>query len=433
MKKLICALTLSVSAVVSAAPVVSDVIVRQQWPWNTSVNVDFIVSGTTGGVSQVSLKAYRGEILLGDIPTTALSGDVLIRADGAKRVLFNPADVPVLSGQSTMGDFRVDVSVSGSEDFLYAIFDLTKNAGEQGALTFVTEEALTNGAWGAWQRGPCGMLPDSVIWTGVTADDRYKTTHLVMRRIPAGSFSYGEAADATYRDTSSITSKVVMITKPYYIGVFELTGAQKAIILNKSSSSTDKKPAENVYWNYPGTSAMRGYGAEATLANWPTVKTISSNSLMGQLRSRTGCATFDLPTEAQWEKAARAGSSGPYYHTNAETLNASSISPYAWYQGNYGSGSLKDVGQKLPNDYGLYDALGNVEECVLDWGVKGYIPDDEDPEGPVAAGADLANKRVLRGGRVWLELGKIRLGFRTFGTCTSNQNQGGLRVCCAAF
>ena len=282
MKKLVCALFMSASAAVSAAVVVSDVVVRQQWPWSTSVNVDFIVSGTAGAISQVALKAYRGDTLLGSIPPSALSGDVVVRADGEKRVSFNPADVPALAGQPAMNDFRVDVSLDGADDFLYIIYDLTKTAGAEGQVSFVTEEALTNGVWGAWQRGPCGMIADSVIWTGVTNNPAYKTTHLVLRRIPAGSFTYGTPTDADYWNNNSITSKVVTISKPYYIGVFELTAAQRARIMSISSTSTTMTPWHSGYWNYyQGSSAMRGVSGDASVCNWPTSKKVDSGSILG--------------------------------------------------------------------------------------------------------------------------------------------------------
>ena len=94
---------------------------------------------------------------------------------------------------------------------------------------------------------------------------------------------------------------------------------------------------------------------------------------------------------------------------------------------------MDEVGKKLPNDYGLYDVLGNAEECVLDWGVKHYLPDDVDPEGPTAAGSDLANKRVVRGSRAGREYTTVNLGYRTFLSCITYADHAGMRVCCAAF
>ena len=92
-----------------------------------------------------------------------------------------------------------------------------------------------------------------------------------------------------------------------------------------------------------------------------------------------------LPSEAEWEKAARGGTTGARY---------GNLDAIAWYAANSG-GSTHPVGKKQPNAYGLYDMLGNVWEWCADWYSEGYYKDSpgRDPAGPGSG-----QHRVLRGG-----------------------------------
>jgi formylglycine-generating enzyme required for sulfatase activity len=97
-----------------------------------------------------------------------------------------------------------------------------------------------------------------------------------------------------------------------------------------------------------------------------------------------------LPTEAEWEKAARGGAGGKWSFGSDENQ----LRDYAWYANNSGS-QLHPVGQKKPNQYGLYDMAGNVDQLVQDWYYDEYYKEtpDANPPGPIPAA-----KRVLRGG-----------------------------------
>lgn len=97
-----------------------------------------------------------------------------------------------------------------------------------------------------------------------------------------------------------------------------------------------------------------------------------------------------VPTEAEWEYACRAGSTGAFCFGDAE----SELEQYAWYSKNSGH-KTQAVGQKKPNQWGLYDIHGNVWEWCQDWFASDYYkrsPKD-DPTGP-----EKGNARVLRGG-----------------------------------
>jgi formylglycine-generating enzyme required for sulfatase activity len=121
---------------------------------------------------------------------------------------------------------------------------------------------------------------------------------------------------------------------------------------------------------------------------------VNGNDVQGfiqRLNAKDGGNYFRLPTEAEWEYAARAGSDDDYSFGD----NPSSLAQYAWF-GNLGyKGSSHEVAQKDPNDWGLYDMHGNVWEWVQDWYSPSYYSDSpiNNPLGP-----ETGKYRVYRGG-----------------------------------
>ena len=172
--------------------------------------------------------------------------------------------------------------------------------------------------------------------------DEFKKRKLVLRRIEPGSFVMGEVRQVT-------------LTKPYYIGIFEMTQTQYTLA---------------GAWDAAGTESMR----PIVKKSWDAVKTQQEYaSVLLKLSKRTGLS-FDLPTEAQWEYACRAGTTTKYYN-GGDTYDDLKKLGRCWLNKNDGKGAEHDVintattsvGLYEPNAWGLYDMYGNVSEWCLDY------------------------------------------------------------------
>jgi uncharacterized repeat protein (TIGR02543 family) len=227
--------------------------------------------------------------------------------------------------------------------------------------------------------------------------DEYKTTKLVLRKITAGKMPR--------------TDVDITLTKDYYVGVFEVTQKQYELVTgNKPSEfSGDTLPVEQVSWN-----AIRG---DSGTHNWPEVKTVDANSFMGRLRARTGL-TFDLPTEAQWEYACRAGTTTTYYW--GDSMNGA----YAWYSEN-SSGETHSVGTRKANAWGLYDMSGNIFELCLDW--YGNLS-----SGSAPVGSSSGSTRVVRGGCWCYGVSYCSSSYRIGSSPSYDYCNLGFRLACSA-
>ena len=172
-----------------------------------------------------------------------------------------------------------------------------------------------------------------------------------------------------------------------------------------SDKSSDEKPPHTVYirsflmgrtevtqkqWlNVMGSNPSRfaacGSGCPVESVGWDEVQ-----EFILKLSQKTG-QKYRLPSEAEWEYAARAGTSTEWSHGNDE----SKLSNYAWYDVNSGR-KTQEVGQKLPNAFGLYDMHGNVFEWTQDCWHDNYAGAPTD--GSAWATGCSGNYRVLRGG-----------------------------------
>lgn len=178
--------------------------------------------------------------------------------------------------------------------------------------------------------------------------------------IPAGSFTMGSPTSEANREDDE-KQHPVRLTKPFMLAVTEVTQAQWQAIMgnNPSHFKGANRPVEKVFWQ-------------------------DAVTFCGILSEREG-RKYRLPTEAQWEYACRAGSTGSYAGTGL-------LHEMGWYEANSGN-QTQPVGRKLPNAWGLYDMHGNVYEWCSDrYGdyPSGHVTDP--------TGASSGKYRVCRGG-----------------------------------
>ena len=183
--------------------------------------------------------------------------------------------------------------------------------------------------------------------------------------IPAGSFDMGSpSGEEDRRDREGPVHKV-RIPDSFYMGKYEVTQKQWSEVMgdNPSNFKGDDLPVERITWNYV-------------------------QEFIKKLNEKEGTEKYRLPSEAEWEYAARAGTTTRYSFGD----DTSKLSEYAWYGGGTGT---HPVGQKKPNSWGLYDMHGNVLEWVQDTFYMNY--NDAPSDGGALEGGN-GSLRVMRGG-----------------------------------
>jgi formylglycine-generating enzyme required for sulfatase activity len=224
-----------------------------------------------------------------------------------------------------------------------------------------------------------------------------------MVAVAGGTFTMGAADDDPDAYSDEKPAHAVTLSD-FYIGRVEVTQALWLAVIG----------------SWPGTAPSSTYGLgdsyPAYNVSWDDVQTFIS-----ALNARTG-KTYRLPTEAEWEYAARGGAqSGGYSYSGSNTID-----DVAWYSGNSGNRS-HEVGGKDANELGIYDMSGNVWEWCSDW-YGAYTADAQtDPAGPVT-GFD----RVIRGGG-WVNFaGDCRVSLRSGVTLGVRSAGLGFRLACSS-
>jgi formylglycine-generating enzyme required for sulfatase activity len=203
--------------------------------------------------------------------------------------------------------------------------------------------------------------------------------------IPEGEFLMGSPDSDKDAYTDEKPQHRVRITRPFYLGVYEVTQGQYRAITGENPSycnGSDDLPVERVSWN-----------AAIAFCNTLSAKEGLKPYYQPDGRIQPGGEGYRLPTEAEWEYACRAGSTTRYSSGDDQW----ELGAFAWFRGNT-DGTTHPVGQKRPNAWGLYDMHGNVSEWCWDANDVDYYKNSqgEDPVNPSQAAA-----RVFRGGDWW--------------------------------
>lgn len=398
---------------------ITSVTISRRWPWNGKVDIDYtLTTAPEGTKASISVSGHDG-VLNRTLTATSLSG---VGADGSAveagtyRITW---DVGVDYQNFHTKDFTVDVTATVVEeeekplkDGLYLVIDLS---GGVNAASY-----------------PVSYLDDvpSGGWT-----DEYKTTKLVLRKIPAGTFMMGSPEDELGRDSEEVQHQVT-ISKPFYMGVFEVTQRQYELVMGtrpsyfNNDSYYQARPVEQVSWN-----DIRG---DSSTYNWPSSSDVDPSTFMGKLRSKTGIESFDLPTEAKWEYACRAGTttalnSGKNLTSIGTCANMAEVGRY-WNNGGSGYSESGDasngtamVGSYLPNARGLYDMHGNVCEWCLDCSGSYATESETDPVGSASG-----SFRMRRGGCWYYDAERCRSAGRGRSDQTISIYHSGFRLSCSA-
>lgn len=216
-------------------------------------------------------------------------------------------------------------------------------------------------------------------------------TKLKMIRIPAGQFKMGSPETEPGRDAEKDwPAHLVTISKPFYIGKYEVTQAQWEAVLSPNSHRSKFKgrpnnPVEKVSWR-------------------------ECQKFIEKL-NEIGLGKFRLPTEAEWEYACRAGSSARFCCGDS----MQTAEQYMWFQANNNSLSPFEVGQKRPNAWGLFDMHGNVLEWCADQWKAPYARSAQTD--PLENGFSLLfffTNRVFKGGSYQEDISQLRSASRRY-------------------
>ena len=170
-------------ALEARAAEITQVTVRQRWPWNRLVNLDYVLSGSSSEKTDITVSGTVGSEAVG-IPESSLSGDLYGVSGGFRRIVWDPTQT-ACTNNGILPDFRVTLNQTNSP--VYMIVDLTNTIGTLAQVEYiypgdsrlVTEGRYTN------------------VWFDMTNDIAYKTDKLVLRRVHAGAFNMGTAVPPT--------------------------------------------------------------------------------------------------------------------------------------------------------------------------------------------------------------------------------------------
>ena len=217
-----------------------------------------------------------------------------------------------------------------------------------------------------------------------------------MEYVEKGSFTMGATSEQIGAASDEKPTHNVTLTRSFYMGTYEVTQELYQAVMgsNPSTYKGEMKPVTDVSWN-------------------------DCQTFITKLNSLTGL-TFSLPTEAEWEFAARGGNETKGYLYSG----SNNIGDVAYYYGESLGGGPTEVGEYYPNELGIYDMSGNVFEWCQDWYRAYYSSGSQtDPTGPTSG-----SYRVLRGGGWGNNATNCRVAYRGYNAPSNTDNYYGFRL-----
>ena len=259
--------------------------------------------------------------------------------------------------------------------------------------------------------------------------------------IPAGEFEMGSE---TEDDDANIPVKVT-ISKGFFMGKYEVTQKEYSDIMGsnpsyfrlgaKEGEVQEQRPVEYVSW-YDAVvycnkrsiveklEPVYKKGDETDPDKWGDIPA-KSNDEWNNITCKWEANGYRLPTEAEWEYAARGGNSTTEELIWSGTDKEKELGNYAWYWNNSDE-KTHEVGMKYPNKYGLCDMSGNVWEWCWNWYTEKYDTEKEGGSNP--KGASSGDDRVFRGGSWYVSSDQCAVSYRNSGYPYGRYNFLGFRV-----
>lgn len=445
--KIACAMTFCTSALLADVSVPEVLTVTMSQDSSRQVAINYTLSSAPAVVTldiQTNDVASGTWASIGGQHIQRTSGDVFKRVDKTSGTIYWQADLDWPDHKIKNNGARAVVTAWALDNTPdYMVVDATQSAQPNTQRYYPAEEFLPG---------------------GILGNDAYRTTHFVMRKIMAKGVHWimGSVSESG-RDAAREKAHEVVLTNNYYMGVFPVTQSQWTLVTGNNLSAftleADKamRPAERIGYNDIRCSAVGARKYEG--GNWPANPW--STSFLGLLRDRTG-VDFDMPSEAEWEFACRAGNGEGKWGNGAAYTNAgedpnmpgrySHNVEIAWstvktnpsaYDAKSGTAIVGSYGK---NAWGLFDMHGNLWEKCLDYwaedrsNLQGRV--NIDPKNP---SVDLNGRtpgkddgypnetwRVRRGGAFDGSASQCRSASRLLSDQSDHDERQGVRICCRA-
>ena len=358
-------------------------------PKTVTVSKDGVIDGLMNGKATVTCTALDGSGVQATCDVRVINAVEPVRS-----IVLNPSVLNLEIGQSSQLTATIVPSSADNKSVKWSSTDVNvATVSANGLVTGVSEGSVTI---------TCAALDGSGVTAACECDVKMRSKTVTVKGVPfvmlpvsKGSFMMG-ASNIT--DASPVHQ--VTISHNYYLGETEVTQEQWQAVMG-----TNPAKFNGVGNNYP-----------VYEVSWNDCQTF-----IGKLNQLTGMH-FRLPTEAEWEYAARGGQKSKGYAYSG----SDNVDEVAWYWSSTSPGTIP-VKSKKPNELGFYFMSGNVREWCGDWYDKNYYSQSPsvNPTGPASG-----MYRVLRGGSWDYGVTQCKVAYRGYYYPTDRQEDVGLRLYC---